>query len=220
MEYRNYKSLKLVEDSLQEPVLLTDFKNFIKVDGNGEDAVLSRILKASRMACENYTNTCFISKTYKITLDDFNLCAKDYDLRLSNYRGGVFTGSKKRLVAGDSVIYLPKYPVSSVTSIITYDNANTGTTYNSSNYQVDVLGARIYLNEGAVWPTNLRDEAGIEVSFVSGFGPNPFDVPQDIKTAIEMYGQMLYECRSCGDMPQACKALLDPYKKYDQEWID
>lgn len=210
----NYTSFKLVTGPASEPVSLDDIKEVLKIDTSDEDAYLSRLISAARTKAEGYTGKAFITQTWKLTKDGFG--DLDYDVKLG---AGVHTGARQGLLAGASSVFLPMLPLQSVSSIVSYDTDNTSATFASSKYTVDTSGGRVFLNQGETWPTNLRMYSAVEITYVSGYGDDASDVPQDIRTAIELLVKNMYECGGCDDMPASCKALLDPYVDMSMEWL-
>ena len=84
--------------AVTEPVLLVDAKAWLRIDLSDDDALLTALIKAARIACEKYANQSFISRTVtaKISngLGNFYLpygpvilvtSVKDGDTALSNY---------------------------------------------------------------------------------------------------------------------------------------
>lgn len=67
----------VVTDLVAEPVNLSDFKQWARIDWNTDDALLSSILKEARQKLEDFTEKSFGAKTMKITA--LNL-PKDYRL--------------------------------------------------------------------------------------------------------------------------------------------
>ena len=115
-------------------------------------------------------------------------------------------------------IELPKSPASSVTHIKSYDDADTATTFASSNYYVDTtsIPSRVVLRTGSNFPTALRVANSLEIRYVAGYGATT-TVPYDIKSACLEYASYLFEHR--GDLidgrrilaPTSATQLLEPY---------
>jgi uncharacterized phiE125 gp8 family phage protein len=103
-----------------------------------------------------------------------------------------------------------------VTSITTYDRDNDSSVFSNTNYQVDTAGARIFLNAGASYPVNLRDNNAIEILFVAGYGNAATDVPEPIKQAVLIHISKMYEHRGVCEMPKSAKQLLNDFRKMDE----
>ena len=204
-------SLTLVTTPSAEPVTLAEVKNWIKQDGNDDDALITALIGAARESAERYLRRALITQTWRLTLDlEQNNYARDlpggvYDMPITVLYGGL-----------PDVIELPLPPLQSVTSVTTYDLDNTGTVYDASNYFVDTAGSRIVLKQDAVWPGTLRSLAACEVVFKAGYGDDATLVPQGIKTAILMHLQKMYDERIVCDMPASCQSLLSKYRVYGE----
>lgn len=200
----NAKSYSLKTAPALEPVSLDLLKSYLKVDGTDEDAVLSLLIKTARRSAEEYTKRAFVTQTWLLTMDSFATHEVDW-----LHRDPYFPPSY--CAEGSQEIRLSRQPIQSVSSIKTTDIANTQSTVDGSVYSLDKSGGNILLNEGELWPFNLREYAAIEIEFVAGYGDNSA-VPGDIQQAILQYAAAMYENRKCSDIPDGVKTLLDPYR--------
>ena len=66
----------------------------------------------------------------------------------------------------------------------------------------------------ATWPEVLDIPETIRVRFVAGYGTNPGDVPEAIRTAILLHVEQLYDRnpQTGAMLERARDALLDPYR--------
>lgn len=199
-------SLALVTAPATEPVTTAEAKAWARIDGTDDDAVIAGLIVTARQATEEYLRRSIISQTWKLTLDLSCSGLRDlpegvYDLPMTALYGGL-----------PRTIPLPKGPVVSITSVVTYDLSNTASTYATGNYRVDASGDRLVLNYGAIWPNTIRPQAGCEITYVAGYTT----VPQPIKTAIMIHVASLYEQRGmCEDpmaLPPAVQSLLGRYR--------
>jgi hypothetical protein len=202
------KNLTTVTPSATYPVTSSEVKLWAKIDTTADDSLITTLIAAATSAAEEYLKRALITQTLKLTLDSgkyTNNILGDgvYDLPIS----ALYDGALPR------VIKLPKEPIQSVTHIKTYNTSNTLSTYDSSNYYTDLSGARVVLNQTAMWGSDIRPQASCEVTYVAGYG-SASDVPAPIKTAILMHIQKMYDERIVCDMPQSCKTLLDQFKIY------
>lgn len=208
----NLKLVSVVSAPATEPVSLTEAKAWLKVDTSDDDTLITELIQVAREAAENYTRRAFVTQTLKLTLDRFPI-----------YRGngrfeqdGIFEVSVPYALGADSgQIFLPRAPIQSVTSIVTYDDDNNSSTVSTSIYRLDAVADRVFLNESQTWPTDLRDYAAIEVTYVAGYGAASA-VPASIKAAIKMHILRMYDGRTVCDMPSNCMALLDQYRIVDR----
>jgi uncharacterized phiE125 gp8 family phage protein len=138
-----------------EPVSLAEAKLHLRVDDSAEDALITRLISAARIQCEQMAGRAFITRTLTAMLDEW---------------------------PADGLIELPYPPVISVASIIYTDQAGAPTTWPASNYQVDATSTpgRIGLAYNKRWPTaTLRPLAPIAVQYTAGYGvaaavPEPY----------------------------------------------
>jgi len=210
----NRRSLKRTIAPASQPVTLTEAKAYMRVDGTDDDTLITDLIEAATDFVESYLRRALITQTWRLTLDWF---PRDYgrdEIDISNTITRAPIDYYDR--AGQS-IELAYLPIQSVTSIETYDDDNNATTYSASNYYLDDSGARITLVEGAVWPTDLRDRAAIDVTYVAGYGDSASDVPQSIRIGIRAMVQSMYE------NGMTCEGCFNPmyfasYRLYDQMW--
>ncbi len=105
-------------------------------------------------------------------------------------------------------------PVTSILSVSVDGSALDASSYNLA----PGLNARLVRTDGATWPRPKSIAAGIVVRFVSGFGTNGSEVPQNIRHAILMTVAHWFEHRELapGDGDQLTppvRRLLAPYRK-------
>ena len=115
-----------------------------------------------------------------------------------------------------NVIYLPKEPLVSITSVTSYDTAGAGTVFASSNYTVDTKGNRFFLDEAGVWPSDLRNYRSLVISYVAGYGTAITDLPPLMRQAILLFVGHLWEFREDADMPKSVRRLIAPLMSIDQ----
>jgi hypothetical protein len=204
---RPTRSLTLVTAPASEPVSLAEAKAWAKIDAGDDDPLVAALIAAAREAAENYLRRSLISQTWKLTQDlppgQSADCLGEgvYDLPATILDGDLPRAFK-----------LPRGPVQSVSSVVTYDTDNDSSTYASSNYYVDTAGDRLVLNENAVWPAPLRPRAAIAITYVAGYGDSSGSIPQAIRTAMLMHIQRMYDGRIVCDMPEGCQRLYRPYR--------
>lgn len=210
MQY-NRKSVTVVTQPAELPVTVGEMKAILKIDGASEDATLLLYIKAATDAVEKYLGASIVTRTLKLTTDGLN---KNGDEALARMGDGVFDLPKSYFYNGAGSLDLPYGPVQSITSFVSYNDANIAATYPASQYFTDTAGDRLVLNDGQVWPTDLRDHACIEITYVAGYGAAA-NVPPAIAQAIREQVKAMYECAGVCDMCGGARALLDGYKRYD-----
>ena len=202
------KSLSLVTAPTTYPVTRAEAKLYAKIDTSDEDTLIDSLIAAATSSAEEYLRRALITQTLKLTLDsgsnslDNMLGDGVYDLPVSAVYGSL-----------PRIVRLPKAPIQSITHVKTYNTSNVLSTYSSSNYFLDTSGARLVLNQTAVWGSDMRAQASCEITYVAGYGLAA-SVPAPIKTAIMMHIQSMYDERLICEMPQICKNLLDQFRIY------
>lgn len=208
----NRKSTRIVAPATAKPVALEDLKSYLRIDGYDDDALLNGFIAAATDQIEKYLNRFVINTTLELTLDGFS---KEDDDRLDALGAGMHTGYIGSYISKPSYIDLPYRPITSVTSIVTYDKANNENTFSSSAYRLDSTGGRVYLNSGYVWPADLRDYEAAKVTFICGYGATAESVPASVRHGIMQHAAAMYECRGGCDLSDSCKAILFPHRILD-----
>jgi uncharacterized phiE125 gp8 family phage protein len=202
--------LTVVTKPQDEPLGLTEVKEFLRLDEQVDDNFVRAFIIAAREWCENYTGRSFINRTLKLSLDGVS----EADTPLWE---GFKTGYDRTYYK--NFIELPSSPVSSVTSIKYFDDSDTESTWDSSNYYVDTARdiPRIILRDGATFPSDLRKANGIEITYVAGYGAKPSNTPEALRVAMLQYIMNLYEHRGDDEgrqlaFPPLIRSLVQPYR--------
>jgi hypothetical protein len=175
----------------------------------GQDsALVQSFILAATDAMERYLRVSIQTQTLRLTKDGF---APDQDEALLRLGPGVHTGSILALTGGGDFIDLPRGPVQSVTAITTFNRANQAAVFDPALYGLDTQGDRIFLNEGAMWPSNLRSYAAIQVDYVAGYDV----IPPAISQGIKQHVAAMYDCRSACEMPKTVQSIVDGYRRFD-----
>ncbi|MGN5354335.1 head-tail connector protein [Ralstonia sp. L16] len=204
---------------------LAEAKLHLRVDFTDDDALITSLIAAARMAAENICRRAFVTQKWELTLDGFprqnffgSLSAiAPVDAFIPNIiaaeRGYVvrFRGGK---------IELPKPVLRSVDYIKYLDEDGVEQTLDSSQYVVDAVG-----EPGAVtplintyWPTTQNVMNSVRIGFTAGYGAAA-DVPDGIKSWIKLRVATLYSNREevavlnrgKVEMLPYVDSLLDPY---------
>ncbi len=199
-------------DVTTEPVTITEAKTHLRVTSSADDTYITALIKAARVACENYTSTTMAPKTIRLTMDGMPGAP-------GAWWDGVREGPLSFIqgVANQLVFAYP--PLFAVSSFKYYDDSDAEYTFSSTNYYVDNSDpgqrGRLVLRRGAVWPPiALRVAAGIIVDFTAGFGNTGYPLPEGFKQALLKVISFMYKNRgSCAD--DGCAAAygdLEPYR--------
>ena len=205
---RKSVSATVADDS---PAITTPaMKDYLRVSGTGDDGIISAHIEAATNAMKQHLRRAILTETFVFRADGFT--EPGGDDRLMALGPGVHTASKPYVLGGGETIDLPFPPLQSVTSIVTYDRANSSSTFSASKYGVDLQSGRVYLHEGEVWPSDLRAQNAVEITYVAGYGSG--NIPAEIVEAIKMYVATLYD-GSCEGMTAQMMRLVAPYKLMD-----
>lgn len=184
---------KLIAGPTSEPITREELKAHSRIPIPDEDANVERYIKAARRAWSRELSRAFLPETWDWALD--------------------------AVPCGAAPILLPVVPLISVVSVTTYDTANVGTVFASSNYLVDDISepGRIVLNEGKSWPTGLRSANAVIVRYTAGYATAD-KVPEDLVHAVAFMAAHIYEHREpvsadqMYEIPQTLAFFGKPYR--------
>ena len=187
-------ALVLTSPPALEPVSIAEAKDHLRVDHSAEDAFIASLILTSRLHIEAALSLALIEQGWTWTFDAW----------------------PNRL----ALVTLPLRPVSSITSINTLDQDGAPTLMVPADYELD--GNHVpprLLRKTNAWPKPGKSHAGIEISFVTGFGAAPDDVPQPVRHALLLLVAHWYEHRDPIEIgsdktsvPDAVSNLLAPYR--------
>lgn len=202
-------------DPATEAVDLQQVKIWLRVADSdaADDPIIAGLLRVAIGKCEEYTHRALITQTWTAYLDAWPRAASD-----DNYWEGVRQGPETILLNPARGLELRHSPVQSVTSITTYDDSDTATTYSTASYFVDTDSepGRIVLRTSASAPLPTRTANGVRVIYVAGYGDDPADVPEGLRQSIMAYVAHLYEHRGDGEddahIPAVVRMVWDTYR--------
>jgi hypothetical protein len=192
---------------------------FLRGDGaldSVDSDLLTSLIQSAREYIELHTGRALITQTWTMFMDAF---PKTEDSL--GWWDGVRIGS---ITQGDARSFeLPIGPLQSVTSISTFDNDNTETTFDADHYFLNTAQTpgEVILNTGATWPVFTRNRQGVKVVYVAGYGDLVTDVPSPLRTATKQLAAHWYENREFtktqSDMNQAVapvhlQSIINRYK--------
>lgn len=208
--------LELITGPAVEPVSLAEAKEHARVDSSAEDDYLTALITAARELVERTTGRALITQTWRLTLDDWPRGRDD------EWWDGMREGPISALQGSE--VSLAKATCLAVTSVVTRDEAGTGTTWDAANYYLARASngyGRLVAKKGVTWPIVSVDRAvgGIEITFTAGYGPAATDVPMALRHAVKMLLLHWYEkrepasdCASSQLMPMGLGAVLASYR--------
>jgi hypothetical protein len=175
-------SVELATGGITEPVTLAQAKEYARIDGSSEDALITSLITMARTHCESYIGKCIVLKTVTITSFTY-----PYQFQMP---------------------YGPLTNEANISKCVTLDQNGVETPL---IYQVNAgLFPKLFILGGA-------QSYKFKLIYSAGFTT----VPEDIKLAIKMMVNTLYERREdFSDLqaipsPLGVKALLMPYKTYN-----
>ena len=207
----NRKSVTVTASTDSPAISMADMKGFLRVDGTADDDQITAYIATATEAVKQYLRRALLTETFVFKADGFTEAYGDD--RLLSLGPGVHTASCPYILGGGDTLDLPFAPLQSVTSVVTYDRDNVSATYSASRYGVDLTSGRIYLNEGETWPSNLRAQDAVEVTYVAGYGSG--SIPSAILEAVRLYTASLYD-GTCEGINMQMKALLASYRRMDE----
>ena len=213
--------LVVTTEPTAEPVSLQEVKDYMRIEDSTDERVLRPFIRTARRLAEEHLGRALMPQTLTLPIDAYD------DIHFTGYAEAFENPKcidnlklpvlKKNLKYYKNFIILPKPPVTSVTSVSTFNDSDTETTFAASKYYVDTARepARIVLRQGETFPTALRVANAIKIVYVTGY-TNAFAVPEPIRMGILQHIAFLYEHR--GDMyepssplPPALRSLYSPY---------
>lgn len=183
------RSWKVTTQPTSEPVTLEEQKIFSRIDTTSENDLIEGFIQTARMSAEDYLGRAFISQTITTVLDYW---------------------------PGD-IIEMPRPSLISVTEIVTIDEDNNETEYDSDNYYLNTYAepGQVIIKRDSTLPTNTdRDYGRFIIRSIHGYGTSADDVPQAIKNAIMLWAAVIYATRTIDpkNPPPLAKASLDLFK--------
>ena len=152
-----------------------------------DDPVLLDIIEEVTAYFEHETRRCLITQTWELGLDYAEL---------------------------DSIIYPPLYPLQSVTSIVTYDDAGTPTTVAPADYQVRAgFQPRIVLSPSGSgsWGSSIRTYDSMVITAVVGYGDAPEDIDPYVRELLKGLVNFNYRSKGSGVQEVGERLISIPY---------
>ena len=199
--------LQIQTEPNQEPLSLQEVKDYLRVEDTTDERILQAMIETARRFAEEHMGRSLMSQTINQFIDGYD-----------ELEDPLFEGFKKGpfLTYYKNYITLARPPVISVSSVSTFNDSDTETTFAASKYYLDNVRepASIVLRNGETFPTSLRVANAIKIVYVSGYS-SPFSIPEPIRLGMLQHIAHLYEHR--GDMynavayPPSLHKLYSPY---------
>jgi uncharacterized phiE125 gp8 family phage protein len=132
-----------VTDQTSEAITLAQARKQLEIAQSdlAHDDQLTLLIQSARDQWEADTDSAVLTQTWRVYLDSFN----------------------------DDEIYLPKRPVSSITTLKYYDLTNTQQTLATSYYSLDQGSRVIRLKYQQDWPGTVARWDAVEITYVCGY---------------------------------------------------
>jgi uncharacterized phiE125 gp8 family phage protein len=189
--------LQLLNGPAVEPVSLDEAKQWLRLDGNDEDQLLSALIVSARLIIEAYTRRSLITQNWRLIADGW-----------------------PEATAGSCspVIAIPFAPFQRVAAIRVYDADNVAQSVPTDALRILSQNDRTNLQFLVAPPLPGRSFDGVEIDVAIGYGDNPADVPEPLRRAILML--VAYWRENRGDtqisgvsISLQAKAAAAPYRR-------
>lgn len=164
--------LVLIEPPAVEPLTAEEVKARLSIGSEVSDEVLDALIAAARQqidGADGWLGRAFISQTWRGTLDGFPC----------------------------SEIGIPLPPLQDILSVQHTDGDGMTQELDPAEYQI-VQGRRAYIIPafGKSWPATRCTRDAVTIEFIAGYGDDPEDVPEPIRTAIALQTRHLISLAS------------------------
>jgi uncharacterized phiE125 gp8 family phage protein len=177
-----------------EPVSLEEAKTHLRIPSgcDSDNDYILALIKAARIWAEKYQRRAYITQTQVYYLDCFP--SRDID------------------------IDIPNPPLIGVTSIQYVDTGGDTQTLSTDIYDVDTVKqpGRVYLKHNQSYPATRDQRKAVTITYTCGYGTAGEDVPDEIRQAILIVIQHLYDTRqmivagmTVNEVPFSAHWLLD-----------
>ena len=209
-----HRGLVLVTAPTEEPVTAAEL--YTQLNATAADVPdADTLITDAREYIENKAGIAFLTQTWKLALDRWPAGGEAW-------WDGVREGSISSLYGANTQrsIAVPRWPLASITSVKTFDEASNETTITVANtFDLDTYGrpGRLSLKRSAVWPVALRGTNAIEIVFVAGF-TSASNVPGPLKRAVKQLAAFYYSHRGDDCSPDdayeksGAAAILNDYR--------
>ena len=195
----------LVTAPASEPVTKTELRMQLRASATTlDDTEADALIAEARQFIEDKYSVAMINQSWQVAFDDWPVSRE-------SWWDGVKQGALSELNGG-GYVPLPRWPLSSVTTVTTYNSAGTGTAATvAAVFDVDTYQrpGRLCLKDGQTWPTATRTTNGVEIVYVAGYGSSASDVPAPMKRAVRLLAAYMYEHRGDGCETGAAKSGAD-----------
>jgi hypothetical protein len=219
-------ALRQIAEPAVEPITLTEAKNHLRASEPDDDALITGLISAARMAAENICRRAFVTQQWELVIDSFPrrmffgsiVTVASYEQIIPNLQM-METGYTVRFRAGK--IELPLARLQSVDYVRYLDANGVLQTLDPTQYIVDAVSEPgvIAPAYATYWPESQSVPNAVRIGFTAGYG-DASKVPAGIKSWMLMRIGALYENREEVAVGQRVVVLeipfvdrlLDPYR--------
>src|SRR5690606_7581034 len=145
----------LLAGPAEEPVSLAEAKGFLKVDDSAEDGLIATLIGAARLHVEGITGRALLAQSWRGVLDDW---------------------------PDNGVVRLPVTPFRTLTEVTAFDAEGADHAVPLAQFVGEP--DRLVLPRVVAGMPLLRQQQGIEIDYVAGFGTAASEVPADLRQAL------------------------------------
>ena len=214
-----HRGHRLMTGPAIEPVTPDELRAITKTDSATlGDSEANMLIHAARNYLEEITGIAFITQSWLLQLDH-------WPGHQEAWWDGVRDGHANLLLGGRAFpVKLPRYPLQSIVSIKTYDDANNEMTINVSDFfVVDTASypGRMALRFGMTWPIATREIDAIRIEYQAGFGNGMGSIPPILRDAVLTLASYYHDHRGECDMREAAAKSggLDMMRAYSSRGI-
>lgn len=174
--------LRLVTAPTQDPVTVTEMKEYLRVDGSELDTTIGNLIKAAREAAQNYQNKVFFTQTWELSFDRFPTMP----------------------------VKIPLPPLQGLESVKYIDSDGTEHVMDLNDFIVDKRSepGRVTLKTGKSWPcVQLQAIDSVIFRFTAGHD-SVNKIPHTVKLAYMLYVTYFLDHPDAEEPPQAFYVLL------------
>lgn len=172
-----------------EPLVLQDFKDFLRITHDAEDAILALLITTARQMVESLTRRLLLTQDWRLVLDAW---------------------------PPSGLILPPLAPVSGLIAARLRHRTGGETVLPLSRFTL--RGDRtppVIAFEREAMPAPDQPVGGIELDLRLGYGASAAQVPADLVQAVRLLAAHLYEHRDASEapLPEAVRGLIAPYRR-------
>ena len=179
--------LRLITPPASDPLTLAQAKAHLRVNFTDDDALITALVKAATLRCENWTGRALVDQKWELVLDGFP----------SSTQTNMFSSSGEV----DLAIMIPKPPLIEITQVLYNDTVGDEQIMSATNYYVDSVSQPGWLVPSGIsaWPATIDAINCVRIQFRAGYlsadSPPVMNVPEDVLAGVKLMLGALYEHR-------------------------